>query len=146
VAPDGAQQSDLVLKGIHEVLSDPAKLKDLEKNGITRSQIEQLGKKYEKMKSAPPGPGREIKVKPGEQTATQPAADLPELDKSLKFSTKTQTDRGSMPQDQIANNNEDLRFRPPSDLKSKLIDYNNSLSNKFPGGKRPTAVKPKNGK
>ena len=129
------------------MLNDPAALKDLEqRDGITRSEIEQFARKYEKVASPPAGPGREINVKPGEQKPALPAQDLPELDRSRTFSTRTQTDRGSMPQDQIANNLEDLRFRPPQELRGKLSDYNNSLANKFPGGKRPAAKKAKNGK
>lgn len=85
-------------------------------------------------------------MKPGDQSPAKPSPDLPPLDPSAKFSTKTLTDRGSMPQDQIANNAEDLRFRVPTELKGKLAEYNNSLATKLSGSKRPTAAKPKSGK
>ena len=41
--------------------------------------MEQFVKKYEKMKSAPAGPGREIQVKPGDRDSgpIKPAANLP---------------------------------------------------------------------
>ena len=87
------------------MLNDPAEAKDLEqRDGISRSEIEQFVKKYEKPKSAPAGPGREIKVKPGEQTPVKPSPNLPGLDPNSRFSTKTRTDRGSMPQDDVQNN------------------------------------------
>ncbi len=53
-----AAQSDLTLNKIHELLNDPAALKDAEKrDGITRSDLEQFAKKFEKQKAAPAGPG-----------------------------------------------------------------------------------------
>ncbi len=147
VAPEGQQQSDLNLKKIHELLNDPAALKDLEqREGITRSDIEQFVRKYEKVASPPAGPGREIKVKPGDEKPALPSKDLPDLDPSLKISSRTRTDRGSMPQDQVANNVEDLRLPPPPELRGKLTDYNNSLAKKITGGKSPAAAKSKNGK
>ncbi len=87
-----------------------------------------------------------MNVKPGEQTAVQPTPNLPGLSPSTKFSTKNKTDRGSMPQDQNANNFEDVRFRPPSELRGKLMDYNNSLADKVRAGKRAAPASPKNGK
>ena len=99
------------------MLNDPEALKDLEqRDGISRSDIEQFVRKYEKPKSAPAGPGREIKVKPGEQAPAKPSPNLPGLNPNTRFSTKTKTDRGSMPQDHVQNNFEDVRFRPPAEL------------------------------
>ena len=89
VAPEGGQQSELSLKKIQDVLNDPAALKDLEqRDGVSRSDIQQFAKQFEKKPSAPAGPGREIKVKPGEQTAAKPTPDLPGLGNSMKFSTE----------------------------------------------------------
>ena len=146
VAPEGAEQSELVLKKLQEVLNDPAKLKDLEqRDGISRSRIEQVARKFEKIKSEPAGPGREIKVKPGEQTAGQPTPNLPGLDSSVKFSTKTMTQRGSVPQDQLSNNFEGFRFPAPAELRGKLREYTKSIAN-VSVGEKPAAPRPKNGK
>jgi hypothetical protein len=143
VAPEGQAQSELNLKKIHELLNDPAALKDLQqREGITKSDIEQFVRKYEKVAAPPPGPGREINVKPGEEKPVLPAKDLPELGPHT-FSSRAKTDRGSMPQDDVANNVEDLRFRPPAELREKLTDYNNSLAKKGPGGKGPAGTKAK---
>ena len=129
VAPDGQPQSELVLKQLHEVQTNPAAAKDLEqREGISRSDIEQFARKYEKPKSAPPGPGREIKVKPGEQTPTKPAADLPALDGSTRFSTKNVRDRGTSAQDDVHNNLEDVRYKLPTELRGRFQAYSNRLS------------------
>jgi hypothetical protein len=144
VPPEGGQQSELSLKKIQDVLNDPAALKDLEqRDGVSRSDLQQYAKQFEKKASAPAGPGREITVKPGEQTAAKPTPNLPGL-APTKFSTKTKTDRGSMPQDQVSNNLEDLRFRPPAELRGKYVDYKNSLA--VPPAKRPATPSPKDGK
>ena len=147
MAPKGAEQSDLTLKGVHEILNDPAKLKDLEqRDGITRSQLEQFVRKFEKVKAAPAGPGREIKIKPGEQTPAKPSADLPGLDPSVKFNSKTRTDSGSMPQDQLSNNFEGMRFQLPPELKEKYQQYTKSIANVAVGKSPAAAPSSKKGK
>ena len=89
VAPEGQPQSDLVLRKLHDVLNDPASAKDLEQRmNMTREQLEQFVTKFKKVKSGPAGPGRDINVKPGEQTPVAPAANLPGLDAKTRFSSK----------------------------------------------------------
>ena len=122
------------------------KAKDLEqRDGISRSEIEQFVKKYEKLKSAPPGPGREINVKPGEQESAKPSPNLPALDPNTKFSTKTKTDRGSMPQDEVQNNCRGPPLPAASGIASASTkEYKNRLSKVY-GPKRAPKAAPKNG-
>jgi hypothetical protein len=148
VAPDGQAQSDLVLNKAHELLNNPAALKDLEqREGVSRSDLEQFARKLEKQKSAPAGPGREIKVKPGEhpQTPAQPSPNLPGLDPHAKFSSKNVKDRGSMPQDDVRNNLEDVRHSLPAELRSKFQAYTSRMA-KVVDSKAAAKPAPKSGK
>ena len=61
IAPQGQSQTDMVLRTVKDLIAKDAVTPDLEKEtGMTREQMEQFVKKYEKVKSAPAGPGREI--------------------------------------------------------------------------------------
>ena len=145
VAPEGQPQSDLFLQKVHEVLNDPASAKDLEQaTNLTREQIEQFVTKFSKIKSAPAGPGRDINVKPGEQTAVAPSADLPGLDPKTRISSKNQRTQGTMAHDEVHGNLEDIRFQPPKELRGKWEAFKNRLS-KVPAPKRVPNPGPKTG-
>ena len=117
VPPETAEQNELTLRKLHDLMNDP---ETLQREGISRSDVEQFAKKFEKKQSPPPGPGREIKVKPGEQTPVKPSPNLPGLDRAAKFSTTTRRDQsGSVPQDDVQDNFEGLRLRPPAELVPK---------------------------
>src|SRR5439155_21002670 len=78
VAPQGQPQSDLVLCNLSDALKDDKSAKDLEDaTGLSRERLEQMAKPYEKPKSGPAGPGREIEVKPGERAPAKPGENLP---------------------------------------------------------------------
>ena len=129
VAPAGQPQSGLNLRGLHDLLKDDKTAKQLEKDtGYSREQIEQFTKRYEKAKSAPAGPGRDIDLKSGEQSDAKPSANLPGLDASTRFSTKNRRDRGIAPQDQIRDNNESIRFQPPPEWRGKMEGYKSKLA------------------
>jgi hypothetical protein len=146
VAPEGAAQTDLALREAHAVLADAEKAKNVEqRDGISRSELEQFIKKYEKPKSAPAGPGREINVKPGEQTPVKPSPNLPGINPSNRFSTRTKTDRGSLPQDDVQNNFEDVRFQPPAEFRSKYEGFKNRLSRVYGPKIAPKATPKKSG-
>src|SRR5262249_4513503 len=116
VAPEGAAQTDLALRQAHDLLSDPDRAKNIEqRDGVSRSELEQFVRKYEKPKSEPPGPGREINVKPGEETSVKPSPNLPPLNPRERFSTRNKTDQGRVAQDEVQNNFEDVRFQPPAE-------------------------------
>ena len=142
LAPQGQPQSELNFGKLHEMLKDPASAKDLEERmGMTREQIEQLGAKFKKPKSTPAGPGRDIKVKPGEQTPVSPAANLPAFDAKTRFSTKNMSKQGTMPQDDVHGNLEDVRFQPPPEYQGKWEAFKNRLS-KVPAPKRTVNPSP----
>ena len=94
VAPAGQPQSDLnSCAELHEALQDPARRQGPRGKNEYDAASRSINSctKYSKVKSAPAGPGREIKVKPGEQTPVPPAADLPGLDLKTRFSSKNMT-------------------------------------------------------
>ncbi len=110
-------------------MNDPSKAKELEDaTGVTREQVEQFAKKYEKVASAPAGPGRDINVKPGEQTPAQPSADLPGLKPSTRFNSKNIRNRGTQPQDEIHDHAEGIRFEPPPEWRAKYEGFRNRLA------------------
>jgi hypothetical protein len=111
------------------MLRDDRATKDLEeRTGMTREQLEQFATKFQKPKSGPAGPGREIEVKPREQTPAQPGANLPGVDRNRRFSTATNRERGVIAQDNVRDNVEGIRFPPPPELRSKMEDYKNTLA------------------
>jgi hypothetical protein len=145
IAPQtGRSQSDLVLRTVKDLLAKDAVTPDLEKEtGMTREQMEQFVKKYEGVKSAPAGPGREIQVKPGQHDASdRPSANLPGIDLNSRYSTKNLKERGTMPHDDVHNMLEGIRFTPPPELRSKFENYKTKLARSRTGtSNRPAPAK-----
>ncbi|MBV8487198.1 MAG: hypothetical protein JO161_02850, partial [Planctomycetaceae bacterium] len=145
IAPlGGPSQSDLVLRTVKDLLEKDAVTPDLEKEtGMTREQMEQFVKKYEGVKTAPAGPGREIEVKPGQHDASlRPSANLPGIDVNTRYSTKNIKERGTMPHDDVHNMLEGIRFAPPPELRSKFENYKSKLARSRAGTSgRPAAAR-----
>jgi hypothetical protein len=120
----------MVLRTVKDLLAKDAVTPDLEKaTGMTREQMEQFVKKYEAVKSAPAGPGREISVKPGDAGAgDQPSANLPGIDRQSRFSTRNIKNRGEAPKDDVRKNLEGIRFTPPQEYRSKFEGYKSTLA------------------
>ena len=118
VAPASQPQGDLFLRKLQDALHDDTKAKDLESaTGYSRSQLEQFMKKYEKVASPPPGPGRNIEVKLGEKPAAKPSANLPGINPAIPFSNVTKRGPGTAPQDDVRDNLETARLEPPASSK-----------------------------
>jgi hypothetical protein len=130
VAPEGQSQTDMVLRTIKDLIAKDAVTPELEKDtGMSRAQMEQFVREYEKKKSAPAGPGREIQVKPGNRdSADKPAANLPGINPNSRSSTRNITDRGKLGHDDARNNIEGIRFTAPPEFRSKVEGYKNTLS------------------
>ena len=130
LAPEGQSQTEMVLRTVKDLLAKDAVTPDLEKaTGMTREQMEQFVKKYEAVKSAPAGPGRDISVKPGEAGAGEgPSANLPGIDPRTRFSNKNIKGRGEAPRDDVHNNLEGVRFTPPPEFRSKFEGYKSTLA------------------
>jgi hypothetical protein len=145
VAPRNQPQSDLVLRTVRDLLDKQADTSDLEAaTGMSRSEMEQFVKQYEKVKSAPAGEGREIEVQPGASGEdARASADLPGLG-NHSISTRAIKDRGNIPQDQIRDNQEGVRFAPPPEFRGKVEGYKNAVSRSRPSKPR-TAPAPSGG-
>jgi hypothetical protein len=142
VAPEGTPQSDLVLRKLTDVLKDDQATKDLvDRTGISREQWEQFTTKFRKPKAGPPAPGRDIEVKPKEreQTPAKPAADLPGIDRTRKFSAANIRERGFMPQDNVRDNVESYRAEPPAELRAKWEAFKRTMSRAGGAASRKTA-------
>jgi len=133
VAPRNQDQSDLVLRTIKDLLENDAVTPDLEDaTGMTKAEMEQFVKKYERVETEPAGPGREIEVTPGESgEGAGPSAGLPPLPNHAR-TTRNITDRGSMPQDDARGNIEGFRFAPPAEFRGRVESYKNALSRSRP--------------
>jgi hypothetical protein len=133
----------LTLRKLHEALQDDQSAKLLEERlGMTRERLEQIAKPYEKVKSAPAAPGRDIEVKPGEQASVKPGTNLPGFDRSQRIGTKNLTDRGSMPQDTVKGMNEGVRSEPPAEWRGKVEGYKSRIARSKVTAK-PRAAQPK---
>jgi len=96
--------------------------------GMSKEELNQFVKKFEKAPKAEPGPGREIEAKPGKPQAVDPNRKLPDLNPGTSVSARTIRDRGGMVQDDVRGNNEGIRFTPPPELRAGFDAYKNSLS------------------
>src|SRR5262249_43543852 len=130
VAPEGQSQTDMVLRTVKDLIAKDAVTPDLEKEtGMTREQMEQFVRKYEKPKSQPVGAGREFEVKPGEREPNdKPSPNLPGMDLRSRFSSKNIKDPGSMARDDVRSNLEGIRFTPPAEFRSKIEGYKSTLA------------------
>jgi hypothetical protein len=148
VAPEGQAQTGLFLKKLHEALQDDAKAKELEKDtGFSREQLEQFTRKYEKVASAPGGPGRDINLKGDDQkAAAQPSANLPGLSASTPFSSQSRRGGNTGAQDEIRGNVEGARDQPPPEMRGKWEGYQNKLAKVTAPPKRAPAPNTKGGK
>ena len=144
MAPKGQPQSELTLKKLSDVLQDDKTAKLLEeRTGISRERLEQWAKPFEKVKSGPAGPGRQIEVNSRDQEAAKPAANLPGLDRTQRMNSKNIRERGSLPQDSIRGLKQDLRSEPPPEWRSKFEGYKSRLArSKVIATRRPAQPKP----
>ena len=129
VAPKGLPPGELSLRKIRDLIDKdqvpPDLLKDM---NMSKEELNQFVKKFEKPPAGPSGPGREVdvKLKPGEKL--DPNAKLPELKTTYSVSSQTGRDRGTAVRDTARNNVEALRSPPPVELRSGFDAYRNSLS------------------
>ena len=112
---------------------------------MTREQIEQIAKKYEKVKSEPAAPGREIEVKPGQQAPpAKPGTNLPGFDRTQRIGTKNLTGRGDMPQDTVREMNEGARSEAPAEWRGRVEGYKTRIAaSKVAARRRPAQPKPR---
>lgn len=138
--PQGQPATDLTLRKLSDALQDDKSAKLIEdRTGISRERLEQLARPYEKVKTAPAGPGRKIEVKSRDQEPAKPASNLPGLDKSQRFSTKNVRERGFQPEDSLRELKTGFRNEPPLEWKGKFEGYKSRIARSKVSTNRRTA-------
>jgi len=139
VAP-GQPQSDLVLKKLRDVLDRNEVTPDLEKDmGMSRSEMEQFVKKFEKRRAEEVGQGRNIEIKRSDDsTGAMPSRGLTGINPKSSFSTRSTRDGSAMVKDDVRGNIEGVRVQVPSELRGKYEGYINRLSRSRNAAVRPT--------
>lgn len=132
IAPDSGvdQGPSLVTRQISDLLKENRVTPDVEKElGMTRAEMEQFVKKYEKGKPRPAaGPGREIKVDPNAKGRTvgpdyKAAETLPDL----AVSKSTSRSGNVAPTDTLSGLSEGAESAAPKAYQSKFNAYKSSL-------------------
>ncbi len=140
VAPQGQPQGELTLRKLADALQDDQSAKELvDRTGVSRERLEQIAKAYEKVKSSPAGPGREIEVKPGDQTPAKPGSNLPGFDRSQRIKSMNRANQDAMPQDFLRGMNEGVRSEPPPEWRDKVQGYKSRIARSKATGKKRTA-------
>ena len=130
VAPDTQPQSDLVLRKVQDMLDKGQITPEMEQSlGMSKEELNQFVKKFEKAPKADPGQGRDIEVKPGRGgPQLDPNRTLPDLNPSATVGTKQMRERGTMVQDTVRGNNEGMRIDIPRELRAGFDAYRGTLS------------------
>jgi hypothetical protein len=142
VAPPGQEATSLTVKRIADALNDADKLKALEeRSGMTKEEIEQFVRKYQKPKVAAGRDAKELEVKVGEQAPAAPGSNLPGSE-SRKITSDKIRSRNGIPVDQARDNNEGVRNIPPAEWLRRFSDYNSTLAREQPkSSKKPAGSK-----
>ena len=140
VAPKNQPQTELTLRKLHDALQDDQATKRLEeRTGMTREQLEQFAKAYEKPKSGTVAPGRELEVKTGDPAPVKPSSNNPGFG-TQRIGTKNRTNSDAMPQDSIREMNEGIRSEPPPEWRGKWEGYKSRIARSQVGAKPKTAL------
>jgi hypothetical protein len=146
LAPPNQPATDLTLRGLHDALKDDATARELEQRlNMTKEQLEQFAKKYEKPKVGPGREAKEVELKVGEQPAVGPAANLPGPG-TIKFNTDKIRQEGGIPKDMARENIEGVRSQAPVEWRDKWASYTSKLGRiKETPGRRTAKPKPAGG-
>jgi hypothetical protein len=126
-------QSELVLRKLDDLLKNDKVTPEMEQQtGMSRGEMEQFVKKFQKPKDAAAGPGRELTVKPGQAQPGVAGSNVPALDPKTSFNRRSTVSTKGLPQDAVQGNVQGARSQAPLELRSRVQAYRNSLS-------RPTA-------
>jgi hypothetical protein len=138
VAPN-QPQSELVLRKLRDLLEKDEITPELEKDmEMSRSEMEQFVRKYERKETEAAGPGRTIEAKPGEEKADdKPSTGFGGIRRNTPFSTRTDRGGKSLPEDQVRGNVEGVRVQVPPELRGKFDRYIKNLSRSRRGPTRP---------
>jgi hypothetical protein len=133
VAPDRHPQPDLVLRKIQDLLKDDAKARALEKEtGMSRQELEQFVKKFDKAPQRDPGAARDLTASPGKDKTIDPNRTIDNPLAGSTVSGRNQRGPGIVPQDASGGNVEGARSVAPVEFRSRFEAYQNSLNHSSP--------------
>src|SRR5262249_37169358 len=136
-APDlGRPQADAVARRLKDVLDkgDPDEVRKLEEaTGMTREDMENFARKFEKPEQAPVGEGRDLTAAPAHPNPPAPPADMGERVKCSVISGRGQRGAGSTVQDTNSNQTQGNRAPAPPEIRSRYETYLNTISRSKPG-------------
>ena len=146
VAPEGgAPQSGLVLRQIQDLLKeggDTSRLEDA--TGMSRDELEQFVKKFEKPEREAPGEGRELQGEIGEDRVVDPIQGVGDRIKAPLVSGRGQRGPGSAANDAFRDQTQGTRSQAPAEIRSRYEAYQSSISrSRGPAPARPPASTPK---
>ena len=138
VAPDKHPKPDLVLRKIQDLLKDDAKARALEKEtGMSRQELEQFVKKFEKAPHGDPGASRDLTATPGKDKTIDPNRTIADPLAGSTVSGRNQRGAGAVPQDPTAGGNvEGARTVAPVEFRSRFEAYQNSLNHSTPAKRK----------
>jgi hypothetical protein len=138
VAPSNQPQSELTLRQVRDMLkSDQVPDELLKETGMSKEELNQFVKKFEKAPKAEPGEGREIEAKPGKPQAVDPNLKTTDLNPSTRVNSSTLREGRTVTEDSLRGNNEGARFVPPAEIRARYEAYRKSLAR--PSGRRGAA-------
>jgi hypothetical protein len=125
------------VQNVKDALKDPAKAKQLEEDsGMTRDQIEQFVKRFEKPKQPAAGPGGEITAEQGKDRTFDPNRSIADPIRQGVVSGRRERAAGSVAQDQISGQSQGTRVQPPAEWRTRFEAYQNTIS----GAAKPPAA------
>jgi len=97
---------------------------------MSKEQIEQFAKKFDKPPAAPSRPGRDIELKsePGRVPNLDPSRKVGGPSPSSTFGGRSNREAGSGVQDRQRGNAEGNRSTPPPEIRARVEAYKSSLS------------------
>lgn len=136
IAPE-TPQPERVANRIKELLKDDQKAKELEQEtGMSRDELDQFVRKFDRAPDRPAGDARELPIEPGKNESLDPR----QLGPLPGATVSSRSDRGpnTVPQDAAGGNTEGVRTAVPSEWRSRYEAYRNSISR----GKGASAPRP----
>jgi hypothetical protein len=129
VPEGGASQSDLVLRQIKDLIAEGRDTSRLEEaTGMSREELEQFVRKFEKPEREAPGEGRELKGDVREDKVMEPLRGVGERNRSPLVSGSNQRGPSSATRDTFSDQTQGLRSQAPPEIRSRFEAYQSSIS------------------
>jgi hypothetical protein len=121
------------LRKLHDLLRDEKAARRLEQDtGLTRQQMEQFAKKFEKAPQRPVGEGRDIAVAPGQDRVLDPGRTIPDPLPGQTVRTRNERGAGAVAPDQESGNRQGVRSIAPEEFRNKFDAYRKGISRSAP--------------